>query len=85
MRVRIVTPPGPYSGGDNLVVGQEYDMTDDQAQRWIRRAVAIPTQPPPEPPADNEPSGFAQAKLVIDDSKVDILRAQPDRTVRGRR
>lgn len=79
MWVRIVTPPGPYSGGDDLVVGQEYDMTDDQAGRWIRRAVAIPVERhQPEPPAAADelpPNGFAEANLVIDDSKVEIVRA----------
>lgn len=45
MRLRIVAQPGRYSGGDHLVVGEEYDFADDEAMRWLRRGVAVAVEP----------------------------------------
>lgn len=45
MKVRIVAQPSRVSGGDDLVVGEEYDLVDDQAIRWLRRGVAVAVEP----------------------------------------
>lgn len=40
-KVKFIAEPGPFSGGqDQFEVGKEYDLPEDQADRWVTRAVA---------------------------------------------